>query len=111
MKNEYLLQLESSLADLIMEIGYSFCSNVEECRGHLVTLGARDISAGGVARVLAMMVRTHTGLDTTFWAGTTDPTQPKDKPPDAPHPTTWDVDIFVQTLKELVIYILIIELF
>lgn len=94
--------LESSLADLIMEIGYSFCSNAEECRGHLVTLGARDISAGGVARVLAMMVRTHTGLDTTFWAGTTDPTQPKDKPPDASHPTTWDIDILVQTLKDLV---------
>lgn len=101
-----MLQLESSLADLIMEIGYSFCSSAEECRGHLVTLGARDISAGGVARVIAMMVRTHTGLDTTFWAGTTDPTQPKDKPPEAPHPTTWDVDIFVQTLKELVSNIL-----
>lgn len=97
-----VFQLDSTLADLLMEIGYGFCSSVEDCRNHLVTLGAGNVSAGGVARVLAMMVRSHTGLDSAYWAGTTDPAPPKEKPPEPPHPTSWNVEVFVQTLKELV---------
>lgn len=85
-----------------MEIGYGFCASVDECRGHLATLGATGVSAGGAARVLAMMVRSHTGLDTAYWAGATDPAPPKDKPPDSSQPTSWNIDVFVLTLKELV---------
>lgn len=95
-------QLDSTLADLVMEIGYGFCASVDECRGHLATLGATGVSAGGAARVLAMMVRSHTGLDTAYWAGATDPAPPKDKPPDSSQPTSWNIDVFVLTLKELV---------
>lgn len=97
-----MLQLDSALADLVMEIGYPFTTGVEECRNHLVTMGATNISAGGVARVLSMMVRYHTGLNSAYWAGTTDPSPPKDKPLEPPQPSGWNVEVFVQTLKEMV---------
>jgi hypothetical protein len=47
------------------------------------------------------MVRTHTGLDQSpnFWAD-------KEKPEAIPH--TWNVEVFVQTIKELVSFLLIV---
>lgn len=50
--------LETSLADLVTEIGYGFTSSVEECRNNIMKLGGRDISPGVIARVLAVMCRT-----------------------------------------------------
>lgn len=55
--------LETSLADLVTEIGYGFTANVEECRNNLMKLGGRDISPSVVARVLTIMCRTHSGLE------------------------------------------------
>jgi len=94
--------LDTTLADLVMEIGYGFTNSVDECRNHLVTMGAGSMTAGAVARVLSMMVRSHTGLNNAFWAGTTDPAPPKDKPPEPPQPSGWNVEVFVQTLKDMV---------
>ncbi|KAK7790471.1 hypothetical protein R5R35_006209 [Gryllus longicercus] len=111
--------MESSLADLLMELGYGCCSSLEECRSALVNMGAgREISPAAVARVLGMMIRTHTGLDsvdqvqlqtpTNFWgSGNSGDSSSinKDKGgnvQDGNHPTTWNIEIFVQTLKELV---------
>lgn len=87
--------MEGSLADLIVELGYGCCSSVAECRRALSSLGARELSPAAVARVLAAMVRTHTGLDQSpnFWAD-------KEKPEAIPH--TWNVEVFVQTIKEVV---------
>ena len=106
-------QLDGSLADLIMEIGYGFCSSVEECRNNLVNLGAREISPPIVARVLGMMVRTHTGLEeqvalqniqtpASFWSSSWESGSKEKGGADVGHPSSWNVEIFVQTLKELV---------
>jgi CCR4-NOT transcription complex subunit 1 len=106
-------QLDGSLADLIMEIGYGFCSSVEECRNNLVNLGAREISPPAVARVLGMMVRSHTGLEeqvalqniqtpASFWSSGGESSSKEKGATDTSHPTSWNVEIFVQTLKELV---------
>lgn len=105
-----LFQLESSVAELIMEIGYGFCTSVDICRNHLMSLSNLELTPCTVARIIAMMVRTHTGLDNSFWAGNTDPTANKDKPNDTQHPTTWVVEVFVQTLKELVRLFLIFKI-
>ena len=66
-----------------------------ECRRALSSLGTRELSPAAVARVLGAMVRTHSGLDHSpnFWAD-------KEKPEAMPH--TWNVDVFVQTIKEVV---------
>jgi CCR4-NOT transcription complex subunit 1 len=106
-------QLDGSLADLIMEIGYGFCSSLEECRNSLVNLGACEMSPPAVARVLGMMVRTHTGLEeqvalqniqtpASFWSSGGDSGSKEKGATDANHPTSWNVEIFVQTVKELV---------
>lgn len=55
--------LDSSLSDLVKELGYIFTSTLEECRNSVIKLGGRDIAPSTVARVLAVMCRTHTGLD------------------------------------------------
>lgn len=105
----YCQQMEGSLADLIMEMGYGFCSSVDECRNNLVSLGAREISPVLTARVLSMMIRTHTGLDeqvslqnpANFW-GSTDTSSKEKGTSESNHLSTWNVEIFVQVLKEMV---------
>lgn len=54
--------ITGSLALQIQEIGYIFTTNVDTCKNHLISLGVHDITASNIAHVLAMMVRTHTGL-------------------------------------------------
>ncbi|CAB3374513.1 Hypothetical predicted protein [Cloeon dipterum] len=85
--------MDNSLADLIIELGYGCCSSAAECRRQLSSLG-REITSAAIARVLGAMVRTHTGLDKTsnFYAD-------KEKPESIP--LTWNVEIFVQAIKEM----------
>uniref|UniRef100_A0A8D9AYG7 CCR4-NOT transcription complex subunit 1 n=1 Tax=Cacopsylla melanoneura TaxID=428564 RepID=A0A8D9AYG7_9HEMI len=111
--------LDSSLAELIIEIGYGFCSSVEECRHQLVTLGVRDLGPSATAKVLSMMVRSHTGLDdplanSSFWpsqsGGDIGSQGGKDKQSGGggvegggggASPSTWNVEVFVQAIKEI----------
>ncbi|KAL1517994.1 hypothetical protein ABEB36_001684 [Hypothenemus hampei] len=83
--------LDTPLGDLVKELGYGFTSSLEECRNSLIKLGGRDIAPSTVARVLAVMCRTHTGLDDTLstFKGQQDVR------------SSWNIDIFVQALKEV----------
>ncbi|VEN55324.1 unnamed protein product, partial [Callosobruchus maculatus] len=111
--------LDTSIADLVTEIGYSFTSSVEECRANLLKLGGRDISASVVARVLAVMCRTHTGLEDGIsgggagaggGGGIQTPGAFSKGGADGRGGSgggggsgaTWNVDVFVQALKEVV---------
>lgn len=97
-----------SLADLLLEVGYSLCASVEVCRQHMLSLSGGDqLTAATVARCLAMMVRSHTGLESaSYWHGAKDAAAAggpqADKADAAAGPSTWAVDVFVQALKELV---------
>lgn len=89
-----------------MELGYGFTSSVEECRNSLVSLGARDMNARCVAKVLAYMARTCSGLEDagglhSFWDNSQQAQDAKDKQVTDP-PNTWNVEVFILTLKELV---------
>lgn len=100
--------LENSLPDLIMEMGYGFCSSVEECKNNLINLNARDLPPATVARIIALMIRSHTGLGEqiplqslqnaqNYWGN-----EKNDKNSnDLAHPTTWSIENFVQAVKEL----------
>ncbi|XP_014478138.1 PREDICTED: CCR4-NOT transcription complex subunit 1 isoform X5 [Dinoponera quadriceps] len=97
----------NSLAELIMELGYSLTISVEECRSALAGLGAREITPACAARVLAHMARTcsnheDTGGIQSFWGNST-ATQDsnKEKPSETAVPTTWNIEVFVQALKEI----------
>lgn len=92
-----------------MEMGYSICSSLEECRRNLlsVTNGCNPSITFGpesVAKVLSMMIRTHTGLDSQlpflYW-----PEDNADRNIDmlnSGKSVTWNVEVFVNTIKELV---------
>jgi hypothetical protein len=92
-----------------MEMGYSVCSSLDECRRNLlsVTSGCNPLITFGpesVAKVLSMMIRTHTGLDSQlplpYW---TDDNLNMDKlSSNSNHSTTWNIEVFVKTIKELV---------
>ncbi|XP_012340948.1 CCR4-NOT transcription complex subunit 1 isoform X3 [Apis florea] len=97
----------NSLVELIMELGYGFTSSVEECRSALAGLGAREISPACAARVLAHMARSCNNLDDagglqSFWSnsGTTQDAN-KEKSSDNSAPSTWNIEVFVQALKEI----------
>ena len=55
--------LDGALPDLVLEMGYHFTASVDECRASLLQLGGREVYAATVAKVIGVMVRTHTGLD------------------------------------------------
>lgn len=89
-----------------MELGYSFTSSMDECRSALTGLGAREISPACVARVLSQMARTCNNLDDTgglqtFWGNST-ASQDSNKEKSSDSPTTWNIEVFVLTLKEIV---------
>lgn len=87
-----------------MELGYGFTSSVEECRSSLSSLGAGEITPLCAAKVLSHMARTCTGLEDaaglhSFWGNSSTNQDGKEK---SDSPTTWNVEVFIQTLKEIV---------
>ena len=60
-----LSRLNESLADLIVEMGYDFTASLDDCRNALVHIGLKEFQPATVARILAAMIRTHSGLNGT----------------------------------------------
>ena len=88
-----------------MELGYGFTSSVEECRSTLASLGALKLTTRCLAKVIAHMARTCSGLEDaggihSFWENSSANQDNKEKSADAP--TTWNVEVFVQAVKEVV---------
>ena len=98
--------VETSIADLILETGYSFTASIEECRTRLAAFGVREISPASVARAISYMACTHSGLDENsirHLRNGTSPAWPEqeqvaDKNNDG-SPSTWNMDTFVQVLR------------
>ncbi|KAJ8969734.1 hypothetical protein NQ317_006395, partial [Molorchus minor] len=70
---------------------------LEECRNNLMKLGGRDISPAVIARVLAVMCRTHNDLEDSLSIQT-----PGSFNKGSDGRSSWNIDIFIQALKELV---------
>ncbi|KAK9891930.1 hypothetical protein WA026_017413 [Henosepilachna vigintioctopunctata] len=86
--------LDTSLADVITEMGYGFTSSVEECRNNLIKLGGRDITPTIVARVISIMCRTHSGLDDSLniqIPGSFNLSEGR---------TSWNIEVFIQAVKD-----------
>uniref|UniRef100_A0A8C5JX14 CCR4-NOT transcription complex subunit 1 n=1 Tax=Jaculus jaculus TaxID=51337 RepID=A0A8C5JX14_JACJA len=98
--------MESSLADFMQEVGYGFCSSIEECRNIIMQFGVREVTAAQVARVLGMMARTHSGLtdgiplQSISAPGSGIWSDGKDKS-DGTQAHTWNVEVLIDVLKEL----------
>ncbi|VVC34988.1 Hypothetical protein CINCED_3A007099 [Cinara cedri] len=93
-----------SLPDLILEMGYTVCSSIDECRRNMLSVTNGCVSSitfgpESVAKVISMMIRTHTGLDSQipYWPDNGD--HDMDTVPS--NSTTWNIEVFVNTIKEL----------
>lgn len=99
-------QVDDSVADLVREMGYCFTASVEDCKTNLLHLCQNQIMPSVVARILSVMARSHTGLGDSIslqslGSGGSMWNDSKDKN-DGNHFTTWNVEVFVQALHELV---------
>ncbi|XP_061780576.1 CCR4-NOT transcription complex subunit 1 isoform X14 [Nerophis lumbriciformis] len=98
-------RMESSLAEFMQEVGYSFCASLDECRNIILQYGVREVTASQVARVLGMMARTHSGLtDGIPLQSITAPgsgiwSDGKDKN-DGSQAHTWNVEVLIDVVKE-----------
>lgn len=54
--------MDGALSDVILEMGYDFTASVEDCRNALVHFGLQELKPLTVARMLAAMIKTHSGL-------------------------------------------------
>ncbi|CAG0883626.1 unnamed protein product [Darwinula stevensoni] len=98
--------LENSLADTIMELGYTVTNSIEECHNTLVNIGLPEITPGAVAKVLALMIRTHTGLgDPVSLQNLQSPSSlwnDKDKSESSGQfQTSWNIENFIMALNEI----------
>ncbi len=55
--------MDSSLADMILEMGYNFTSSIEDCRNALIHFGLQELKPSTIARMLSAMIKTHSGLN------------------------------------------------
>lgn len=103
---------------MVIEIGYSFTSSVEECKSHLIKCGGRDITPQDVAKIISLMSQTHANLSDSsinlptpnaFWPNSSqandstssNSSQSKEKLTTIDS-SSWKPEVFVQALKEVV---------
>ncbi|XP_028158928.1 CCR4-NOT transcription complex subunit 1 isoform X2 [Ostrinia furnacalis] len=97
--------METSLAEIIRDIGHPFTASVEECKANMLNFGAREPTAIDVARIISMMIRYHATVPEgplvqtpgNFWMSH----ETKKDPITHGHGESWNAEVFVQTLKEL----------
>ena len=98
--------LDSTLPDRVREAGYQFTASLDNCRNYLRQwVSGSEMLSATVARIIGVMVRTHTGLDdqsslqnmnatgTSLWD--------KDKSNSSNEPKTWNLEVFIKVVHEL----------
>ncbi|KAG8143770.1 putative CCR4-NOT transcription complex subunit 1-like protein, partial [Naja naja] len=79
--------MESSLADFMQEVGYGFCTSVEECRSIITQFGVGEVTAAQVARSIS-------APGSGIWSDGRDKN-------DGTQTHTWNVEVLIDVLKEL----------
>ncbi|CAB0005985.1 unnamed protein product, partial [Nesidiocoris tenuis] len=89
--------VDTSVDDVVGDLGPSFTASTETCKGHIVQLAGRDLKASDMAHVIILMLKSRS---VDFWLETEGA---KDKNADPAHvPTPWNIENLVQAAKELV---------
>ncbi|XP_031617580.1 CCR4-NOT transcription complex subunit 1-like [Contarinia nasturtii] len=107
--------MDTSWPNLVMDIGYAFTASKEECKNHLTKFSGRELSAQDVAKIIALMCRTHENLSelsinlpnpSTFWPSTNNDSasggQDSGEKNHMTEHTAWKPDVFVQALMDVV---------
>ncbi|KAI4469623.1 ccr4-not transcription complex [Holotrichia oblita] len=87
--------LDTSLSEMIRELGYGFTSSVDECRNTLLKLVGRDIASMHVSRILSVMCQQNSSFEESLNI------QQPGSFNKSLEGRTWNVDVFVQALKEI----------
>lgn len=99
--------MDTPYSNLVIELGYAFTTNTEDCKNHLTKIGGQNITPRDVARITLNMCRTIANLSegsitlptpNAFWSGQGD--KEKTITPSGDNPT-WKPEVFVQALKEV----------
>ena len=94
--------LDNSLASIISDSGFVFCSTLEECKANLTQVGLAELTPGGVAMALAMMAKScdeSNGQNDVGLHSFSSASADKDKNSDSP--SSWNVEVFVKGVSEL----------
>uniref|UniRef100_A0A0A9WXP9 CCR4-NOT transcription complex subunit 1 n=1 Tax=Lygus hesperus TaxID=30085 RepID=A0A0A9WXP9_LYGHE len=88
--------VDTSVDDVVGDLGPAFTSSAEACKGHIVQLVGRDSKPSDIAQVIILMLKSRS---VEFWLETEGA---KDKNQDPSHvPTPWNIENLVQAAKEL----------
>lgn len=91
--------ITGSLALQIQEIGYGFTASRKTCRQYLEALKVVQFTPKNVAHILAMMIRTHTGLTTeSYPMATISSGWPDEKGDEL---KTWNSEVFAEVVNEI----------
>ncbi|CAB3987607.1 CCR4-NOT transcription complex subunit 1 isoform X5 [Paramuricea clavata] len=100
------LMMEDDLSKLMHEIGYSCCASVQECKETLGQSSKANITPMCIAKVLGMMARTVSGLGESMPLQTSvnivTPIELGKPEEPSTGPNTWNVEMFVTTVKEMI---------
>ncbi|CAM4904070.1 unnamed protein product [Rotaria socialis] len=94
-------QMDGTLSDVILEMGYDFTSSIEHCRNALVHFGLQELKPSTIARILSAMIKTHSGLNentSIYDSNGVEMIANSDKS----STPTWNVDTFVIAINDLV---------
>ncbi|XP_022920087.1 CCR4-NOT transcription complex subunit 1 isoform X2 [Onthophagus taurus] len=87
--------LDTSLSDIIREVGFGFTASVEECRNTFLKLGVRDITSAHVARILTVMCQQTSTIEDSINL------QQPGSFNKSLEGRTWNIEVFIQTIKEV----------
>ncbi|CAF1270900.1 unnamed protein product [Adineta steineri] len=94
-------QMDGSLSDVILEMGYDFTASVEDCRNALVHFGLQELKPITIARMLSAMIKTHSGLNENTRIYDSNGIEMITNNDKVSSPT-WNVDTFVIAINDLV---------
>ncbi|XP_057532309.1 uncharacterized protein LOC130810318 isoform X1 [Amaranthus tricolor] len=94
------MEKEISMADIMKELGYGCTTNAAKCK-ELLSL-FMPLTEATIARILGIVVRTHAGLEDNATTFSSFLSAIGSSPlSDIPCPSSWDVSILVETIKQL----------
>lgn len=92
------VMMEGNMCEIIEELGYTCMTTKDDCRETLLNFGIAALNATNVAKVIALMARTLSGLEGSGGLQNfgNNLMSSLDNPPQS-----WNVDVFVEVIKEL----------
>lgn len=97
------MEKEISMADVMKELGYGCTISASKCKEILSLF--MPLTEASIARILGIVVRSHAGLEENTSTFSSFLSAIGSNPlSDLPFLSSWDVNVLVETIKQLVSY-------